>query len=300
MTQPILTSPPSTRPIAPGGDASHRYRRGVVGFTLIELMVSVGIMAIIALAFGGLMTQANLVVTEGEKRMRADATASAISRVIRGDLRKITKNGFFRINGSTLVLVTAGKTQSLFGNCSGDGAIIVYGLYTVPVDPAKPDDPPMNILYRKVLILAKNAPKDDPATTDKNESLPDCLIWNDAGMSLADVQVLSASGMTGLIDHAVGDSGTMAYPPQTLHQVTRTMWTLLAGNCTELTISHRPPDKDSWAGDTTCTRHNQTNWPDAVKLKFKLKSGTLMSAALADDESSTNDVTYEIICPIGH
>ena len=265
-------------------------------------MVSVAIMAIIALAFGGLMTQANLVVTEGEKRMRSDAAASAISRVIRGDIRRITKNGFFRINDNKLVLVTAGKMQSSFGNYSGNGAIIVYGLYTPTVDPNDPTNVNRKILYRKVLVLAKNAPADIPATTDIDESLPDCLIWKGAGVSLADLQVLSAKEMTELIEYAAGnpEEGSMEYPPQTLKQVTRTMWTLLAGNCTELNISYRPPDTDSWAGETTCLRYNQTNWPDAIKFRFKLKRGALMSSALADDETGTDDVTYEIICPVGH
>jgi len=283
MTQPIPTSRPPTGPFARGKAAMHRYRGAAAGFTLIELMVSVAIMAIIALAFGGLMTQANMVVTEGEKRMRADAAASAISRIIRGDIRKITKNGFLRINGEKLVLVTAGKTQSSFGDYSGDGAIIVYGRHA-----------DSNILYRKVLVLAKNAP------TASNKKLPDCLVWQNAGMSLADLQVLSAGKMTGLIDHAAGDPDSMAYPPTTLVQVMDTMWMLLAGNCTELNITQRPPDSDSWAGDTTCTRHSQTNWPDAIKIRFKLKRGTLMSAAITDDEASSDDATYEILCPVGH
>jgi hypothetical protein len=246
-------------------------------------MVSVAIMAIIALAFGGLMTQANLVVTEGEKRMRADAAASAISRVIRGDIRKITKNGFFRINDNKLVFVTAGKMQSSFGNYSGDGAIIVYGRHGES-----------NVLYRKVLVLAKNAP------TEQAKRLPDCLVWKDVGMSLADLQVLSAAEMSSLIDQVAADPASMAYPPETLSQVMETMWMLLAGNCTDLNITHRPPDNKSWAGNTTSTRHTQTNWPDAIKFRFKLKPGTLMSAVLTDDPSSSDDVTYEVLCPVGH
>ena len=295
MVKPILTSRPQARPTDRGKAAWRRYSNGVVGFTLIELMVSVAIMAIIALAFGGLMTQANLVVTEGEKRMRSDAAASAVSRVIRGDIRKVTKNGFLRINDSKLVLVTAGRTQSSFGNYFGDGAIIVYGRHDAS-----------NILYRKVLVLSKDAP-----TAEANR-LPDCLVWQDAGMTLAELQVLSAAEMTGLIDHVAEEPDSMDYPPKTLHQITKTMWTLLAGNCTDLNISYRPPKKTSWSGDTTCTRHSQTNWPDAIKFKFKLKPGTLISTAITDneinndeadddeDEEDDDEVSYEIICPVGH
>ena len=281
MTKPILTSRPSARPSAPGKAASHRLAREAVGFTLIELMVSISIMAIIALAFGGLLTQANQVVTEGEKRMRADAAASAISRIIRGDIRKITKNGFFRINNNKLVLVTAGRMQSSFSSHSGDGAVIVYGRHDAS-----------NVLYRKVLILAKDA-----------KNVVDCLKWKNTGMNLAQLQVMSAGDMTSLLDFVARDPGGMAYPPERLDQITgptSTMWMILAGNCTDLSITYRPNDENSWKDDTTCTRHNQTNWPKAIKFNFKLKPGTLMTAAITDDERDTDDVNYEILCPVGH
>jgi prepilin-type N-terminal cleavage/methylation domain-containing protein len=282
MTKPILTSRPSARPSAPLEAASHRLAQEAGGFTLIELMVSISIMAIIALAFGGLLTQANQVVTEGEKRMRADAAASAISRIIRGDIRKITKNGFFRINNNKLVLVTAGRMQSSFSSHSGDGAVIVYGRHNAS-----------NVLYRKVLVLARSA-----------NNIVDCLKWKTAGMSLAQLQVMSAGDMTTLINEVAKDPPGMAYPPETLNQITgptSTMWMILAGNCTELSITYRPSDEeDSWPDDTTCTRHNQTNWPKAIKFNFKLKPGTLMSAAIADDERDNVDVNYEILCPVGH
>ncbi|MBC8374359.1 MAG: prepilin-type N-terminal cleavage/methylation domain-containing protein [Planctomycetes bacterium] len=278
MTKSLLTSDAPTGPSARGKAVSHRYRPGAVGFTLLELMVAVSIMAIIMLAFGGLLTQANLVVTEGEKRMRADAAASAISRIVRGDIRKITKNGFLRVSSNKLVLVTAGRMQSSFGNYSGDGAIIVYGRH----DASK-------VLYRKILILSKDAP----------DGIVDCLRWNNAGMSLAELQVMDIDEMTALANYVAQDPPSMAYPPQTLSQVS-TMWIVLAGDCTELNISQRQPDNDSWNSNTTCTRYSQANWPDAIKFKFKLEPHTLMSAAIADNELSNDQVTYEILCPVGH
>ena len=278
MTKPILTSRPSTRPSAPLSAVSRRYWRGAPGFTLIELMVSISIMAIIALAFGGLMTQANAVVTQGEKRMRSDAAASAVSRIIRGDIRRITKNGFLRISNNILALVTAGRTQSAFSKNSngalvvGDGAIIVYGRHAAS-----------NVLYRKVLVLAKGA----------NEV--DCL-----DKSLAELQVMPAEEMTALIDTVAQEPDSMAYPPETLSQVLSTMWMVLTGNCTDLVISCRIPEQAAWTDITICTRHNQTNWPDAIKFTFKLKPDTLISAAVTDDDLNEDDVTYEILCPVGH
>ena len=278
MTRPPLTSSPLTRPSDPLGAAANRYRREVAGFTLIELMVSVSIMAIIALAFGGLMTQANMVVTEGEKRMRSDATASAISRIVRSDIRKITKNGFFYIEDDKLVLVTAGRTLSSFSKNSngqlivGDGAIIIYGR-----------DKLSEVLYRKVLVLAKGATE------------VDCL-----PMSLTEVQVMSLDEMKNLIAQVSQEPVGMAYPPVTLSQVVNTMWMVLAGSCTELVIECHPPERPDWSDNVLSTRHDQTVWPDAIKFTFQLKPGTIMSKAIAGDDITEDDIVYEILCPVGH
>ncbi len=264
--------------------------RESAGFTLIELMVSISIMAIIMLAFGGLMTRTNIVVTQGEKRMRADAAASAISRLIRNDIRKMSKNGFLRISGEKLVFVIAGKTQSAFSEQSGDGAIIIYGR-----------DDGSNVLYRKILVLAKNAP-----TTDENKVI-DCLLWDNAGtktpLDLAELQVMSTGKMTSIMDQVVADidNDDLAYPPRRLKQVNQTMWMVLAGGCKELSISSRPTKKNEWKeGGGTHTRHNQSSWPAALKFKFKLSADSLVGAAIAEAGDVSGDVEYEIVCPIGH
>ena len=298
MTKLILTSRPSVRPHAAGDAPMRRYRRGAVGFTLIELMVSIAIMAIIMLAFGGLLTQANQVVTEGEKRMRSDAAASAISRIIRNDIRQITKNGFLRIGRikidaggagggaeekyrHVLVLVTAGKTQSSFSDDSGDGGVILYGR-----SDEESDDP--SALYRKVLVLSQ----------DSTGNVKDCI---NPARNLADLQVLSDSEMADLIDELGEEPENMKYPPETLQQVTETSWMVLAGGCTELKIEYRSPGSKTWSeGLATHTRHNQTSWPTAIKFKFKLKSDSLIGSAISDSTDDEGDVQYEIICPIGH
>jgi len=262
--------------------------RAAKGFTLLELMVSIAIMSIIMLAFGGLLTQANVVVTEGEKRMRADAAASAISRIIRNDIRKMTKNGFLRLSADKMSMVTAGKTQSAFTEQAGDGAIIVYGWH----EDAK-------VLYRKVLILAKDAP------TDVDNQVADCLIWNDSGnnrrtLDLAELQIMGAELMKEIINQVSDESPDMAYPPRTLSQVTKTMWMVLAGGCTGLEISSRTTKEARWEeGGGTHTRHNQSSWPGAIKFKFILSSDSLVGSALARG-GETGDIAYEIVCPIGH
>jgi prepilin-type N-terminal cleavage/methylation domain-containing protein len=276
MTKSPLTLRPSTMPSPSIGAASRRHRPAARGFTLIELMVSISIMAIIALAFGGLMTQANLVVTQGEKRMRSDATASAISRIIRGDIRKITKNGFLHVEKERMVMVTAGRTLSSFSENSGgelvvgDGAIIVYGLQD-------------EILYRKILVLAKGHTEAD--TLD---------------MSLAEVQVMTPEEITSAINTHGKPPGDMAYPPTTLKQLMSSMWVVLAGNCENIFVYCQLPDGDSWVRDAVCTRHDQTVWPDAIKFTFELKPENIISSAIVGDEVTDENSFYEIVCPVGH
>ena len=293
MTKPILTSRRQARPSA---------TRRAAGFTLMELMVSVAIMAIIMLAFGGLLNQANKVVTEGEQRMRSDAAASAIARIVRNDIRKMTKNGFLRVGGSEdkgffLVIVTAGKTQSSFGNEAGDGAIIVYGRH---------ED--SKVLFRRVFILAKEAVA--------AKKVQDCLIWNGTklnertgkGMNLADLQVLEAAEMEKLIAEATDQTNLdIAFPPETLYQVQQTMWMVLAGGCTDLLVEHRAPGQTNWKENSVIyTRHNQASWPTAIKFTFELNSDSLVGTAISDrDDKETNEdgkrtVKYEIVTQIGH
>ena len=268
----MTTSPSRTRGGKPGGINGI----GGAGFTLMELMVSVAIISMILLAFGGLLSQSERAVTKSERLMRSNAAASAISRLVRSDIRKITKNGFLRVSDSTLAMVIAGETQSVFdGTKTGDGAIIVYGRHGAS-----------NVLYRKVIILSKGS----------GTGIVDCL-----DKSLAELQVMGSDEMKTLIDGLTAAPSDMAYPPVSLTQVRDTSWMVLAGDCTGLSVTQRPPGKSSWeGGNTTYTRHNQTNWPDAVKFKFTLKPGVLMSDAIADDPDNSANFHCEIICPVGH
>ena len=258
----------------------------------MELMVSISIMSIIMLAFGGLLTQANQVVTDGERRMRSDAAASAISRIIRKDIRQATKNGFLRIGKSVFVIVTAGQTESSFSNITGDGAVIIYGR-----------DDKSNVLYRKVLVLSKKSPVDNDPDDGDDKEIVDCLVWDDGtgkrGMNLAELQVLSDAKMGELIDHMVKPPENMQYPPDTLLQVTKTSWMVLAGGCEELQIAHQSPGKSDWkeGSPATYTRHNQTSWPTAIKFRFKLQAKSIVGEVIADNGGAAE---YEIICPIGH
>jgi hypothetical protein len=117
------------------------------GLTMLELIVAVALLSIMILTFGAVISSADKMVTVGENSIRANATAAAISQVIRGDLRKLSQSGFFAIvqynaggvqGQPQLFFTTAGPsdglaTQSVGANAGkplppGDGSIVGYGL----------------------------------------------------------------------------------------------------------------------------------------------------------------------------
>lgn len=105
------------------------------GMTLIEMLVAVSILAMIILAFGTILTQAQKVVKTSQTNMRTNSTVSAIAQVIRQDFRQLTRSGFLCItqtNGSVnsvprLLFTTAGTTRSKTLDVTGQYGIPVYG-----------------------------------------------------------------------------------------------------------------------------------------------------------------------------
>jgi len=90
-------------------------------------------MVIMILTFGQILSSSQKAVNVSQTAMRTRSAGSAIEKVIRDDLRKITKNGFLCITQASdgsprLVAVTAGVTPSKTGTDIGNGGIIALGL----------------------------------------------------------------------------------------------------------------------------------------------------------------------------
>lgn len=253
--------------------ASHAAAGGNRAFTLLELVVAVAIISVMVLGFSGLLGGARRVVITSQRRMRANAAAAATAAVIRNDMRRASKAGFLRIAGDSIIFTTAGPTASVLSGHKGDGAMISYGRY--------PDD---NILYRQGWVLAEGG------------TGLDCTAPKDWPETLADLQILSSEEMDALAEavfKAPPDTATIGSPPKTLAQLTG-MWQVLADNCTALEI-HYHSAGGGWTSPTetqTWKRHDQINWPDAVRFKLTISSG-----AVAEILEQTN--TYEVICPVG-
>jgi len=102
-------------------------------FTLIELMVSVGILALILTTFGVMLTQAQRAVTAGTRSIHANQAANAIETVLRQDLRSLSPaSGFLCITvhdgQPRLIMAYPGLALSPSGAARGTGACVSYGL----------------------------------------------------------------------------------------------------------------------------------------------------------------------------
>lgn len=112
------------------------------GLTLLELIVAVALLSIMILTFGTVISSVDKMVTVGEANIRSNATAAAISQVIKNDFRRLSQAGFLCITQSAsnapgqaqIFFTTAGSTGSLTSRAdgsvppSGDGSVVGYGL----------------------------------------------------------------------------------------------------------------------------------------------------------------------------
>jgi len=255
--------------------ASDTAPSGNRAFTLLELMVAVAIISVMVMGFSGLLTGARRVVVTSQRRMRANAAAAAIAGVIRDDMRRASKAGIMKIGDGTLLFTTVAPTGSLLTGDTGEGSIVSYGHFT---------GNNAGILYRQGWVLAGAAATGDDCTAQKTD-------WPEI---LPELQILSSADMGTFGDNDFGAAPTtvtIGSPPETLVHL-KGMWQVLADNCTALEIAYWSAG-GSWTSDPqTWTRHDQTNWPDAVRFKLTIGSG-----AVAEILEETD--TYEVICPVG-
>jgi len=139
----------------PGGGAPAARRRAG-GLTLIELLVSIAILAVMILAFSTIVVQAQRFSTIARAMRRSNQVASSIARAIRNDLRQATQDGFLAIKqpaagaAPVLVVTTAGVCQSLTTGETSTGSFVCYGQVA---NQAAPSDQNNRILCRPAYVL---------------------------------------------------------------------------------------------------------------------------------------------------
>ncbi len=267
------------------------------GLTLVELLVTLAIIAAMILAFSMILSSSQKVVSSSQAMMRANAAAEAIARTIRLDFQFISKEGFLAIRDGHLVFTTAGlfpigQAGSLSDDNAnidskasgfGTGQTVTYGLSTNPVDE---DNMNNSVLYRQVFVLdGEYLGPGDPPLDVWNMYLSRMLRWTQADVDDQVDQLISAT------------PDTIRIPPLNNFASAEKLRMVMNHRVSDLTIE--------WASqidaqgnlvwrddDKVWSHHNRSNWPLAVRVRFKILDEAL------PEEFHEDSLVYEVVCSI--
>lgn len=271
---------------------SHRTYRSAGarrGLTLMEMLVATVVLVVMVAAFGQILNQAQRVVTVSQWTMRSNNQAEAIAKVIRNDIRRISKNGFLYINdsGTALVFTITGEAKSLTSSATGTGEVVVLGLCDNTAN-----DP--DVLLRRGLVLYGEL---DPAR-------PPIGAWDITYDDMADIQTKTAPDMQNYAEKLLDDLDELTIPPNDMTDI-QELWQCLAPEAANLSIRLTfgktiTGEKNldwidvsdiTYGRERIWTHHDQNGWPVALKIRFTLTDETL--------PEDLQNKPYEVICPVG-
>jgi prepilin-type N-terminal cleavage/methylation domain-containing protein len=301
----------------------HGKQKITNGFTLVEVLVGLALLAGIALIVSQILSQGQKVVTISEERIRQNAAASALAGEIRGHLRKATRTGMFGIawdngNHPRMVFTTAGPASSVTDDSlvKTTSSVVVLGL----ANNAAAADPNKHLLWMPQYVLG---PVNKTAQND---------VWN---RDLAAFQSFTPTAHdANMLTWALAQSPPLSVPCDTLAQA-MALWQVPAINITRLSVqwtdgsaqdgnlawfgygidgdlrskdatatwqgriaaptaSPYPPEYKSGAQYRVLwTNRNQNNWPKAIRVRFRIASD---EPAMPPELRETD---YEIIESLG-
>jgi prepilin-type N-terminal cleavage/methylation domain-containing protein len=205
------------------------------GLTMIELIVAVTVLSLLILMFGRVITQAQRVVSGSQERMRSSAEATAVTQVIRSDLRQATQHGFLAIaqrddDTPQLMVTTAGVTPSKTHPRVSSGGVSIFGLCD---NESGDSDPNYRVLYAQRLVLGDLAEGDvinwDLANVQRRNR---ARLAAGAG-SL--VEYLSQTLPPGAVDVGSGGRPAIHIPVQNLGDI-EALWQVLVPQCAWMSV----------------------------------------------------------------
>ena len=220
-------------------------------FTLIELMVSVVILAILILIFSGVLSQAQGVVNRSQEDIRIDRDMLAVEEILRRELSKISKSGFLKITGGEHIAFTIlGNFESISGIGSANAAIVDYGCTTEDDDGTSDDNiPPANVMWRRQLLLMPGVDTEDDHV---------------------DATIAEAADE---VDEQLYKGQKRRAPEIKLPPDEAADWaSYVVGECTDFKVFWW--DGTKWSADGASgswTNEDPSNWPRAVRVQFKLR-----------------------------
>ena len=254
------------------------------GFTLVELMVSVAIIAILMLSFSLVLTYSQQVVSNSHKAIRGNDASAALADLIRQDLASLTTEGFLAIdanvpdgNHDRLMFTTTGTYQSMVDpNKFATAARIDYGVFDATASSSSYDA--RQVLWRRALLLTGTG------CTNTPPSLPT------AGSDLLPVDTLAGykvsaginlGSFTTSVKNAMNTKPDLTLPPTRLIYI-QNMWPYVYHPCslfrvewtndTNLVTWYTPPDGPVPARrvNPVVWKFGDTDWPLALRIRFKL------------------------------
>lgn len=147
--------------------------------TLIELLVSTAILAMMILIVNSLLVDSSHTIKVAQATIRANASARALADIMRRDLEKLDPDGFLAITYPAntqchVIFTTAGNYHSLCrSDARANGARVDFGLTYDPLeadDGGTPGDLSDDLWYR---ILYRRAILHDPADPDQPTAVAD-------------------------------------------------------------------------------------------------------------------------------
>lgn len=292
------------------------------GLTLIELLVSIAILVVMILAFSTIIVQSQRFVSASRAARRSQQLAGSIARVVRDDFRRATQDGFFAIKAPTggaprMVFTTAGISNSLTQSVTGTGSIVCYGQV------ANQASANTWILWRPAFVLQKGVSGTVGTIADD--------IYN---YDMTQIMAKTRTDMNAIANQFAALTPSISLPVSNISQI-GSLWQALGQRCSWLSICWTDGSTDTnknlrwhgvfatgenqWTipnpqaftpaagivtGDAgySClwTHHDQSLWPKAVRIRFRITDPMISSEFRGKIEGGTTRyVEYEVVCTLG-
>jgi prepilin-type N-terminal cleavage/methylation domain-containing protein len=273
---------------------NHKAHKVAEGMTLIELLVSLGVLAVISVAFATILSQSQRVVDRSNALMRANATASAISQTLRDDLARFCPQGFLAVYdpnpadpSNNLVFTALGPFTSLTDpTITANAARIDYGW----TDWGNTDPNDDLVWRRAILLTGTTVPYTGPPDVLDDDIDP--IVWLGRYDSTSPVYVDPSPELATYCQ----TPNPVTFPRRD-QDVTAgnvdDLWPLLARPVTAFSVSWwdtsaAPPVWNPADQFWTATNFAGGGGPAAIKVNFTLRTGS----------KPGEELDYEVICPL--
>ena len=296
----IHDNPRSTRPADARLGRGLRGRWSAAGMTLVEMLVAISVLAVMILAVSSILVQTQRFISAAQENRRSHAMAFTIARIIRRDLRRVSKDGFLCVTsgagGSMLIFSTAGPVTGINESTKGDGSIVCYGQQSTSSG--------TKYLWRPEYICNCTTGTASPDISGERINV-NFSILRQCAASSGDANSPPFT-LQALADKVASTSPTgLQLPPAKATQL-KNLWQVLVTNVNNLQISWTDGAKNASPGNLKWypnpdasplpsmlwTHQDQTNWPRAIRISFLIKDPLM--------PKEFRGTAYEVICTVGH